>query len=186
MNKNTINSKMTTHTIKNPELFRKNIITKINSLVKNEKKSINIEKSIFNFSIKEATQRKVIKKWDNKYFVMIYISKFRSLWMNIKNDSYVKNKNFLKMIKTGKIKTKNIGFMTHQEIYPDIWKELIEAKIERDKNKYEVDKRGATDEFKCRKCGKRECSYYQLQTRSADEPMTTFVSCLNCGNNWKC
>jgi hypothetical protein len=29
------------------------------------------------------------------------------------------------------------------------------------------------------------CRYYQMQTRSADEPMTTFVSCLNCNNRWK-
>ena len=31
-----------------------------------------------------------------------------------------------------------------------------------------------------------KCTYYQLQTRSADEPMTTFVTCINCGNRWKC
>ena len=43
-----------------------------------------------------------------------------------------------------------------------------------------------SNRFKCRKCGKRECSYYQLQTRSADEPMTNFITCLNCGSNWKC
>ena len=44
----------------------------------------------------------------------------------------------------------------------------------------------ATDEFHtCRKCKKNLCIYYQLQTRSADEPMTTFVTCLSCGNNWK-
>jgi transcription elongation factor S-II len=29
-------------------------------------------------------------------------------------------------------------------------------------------------------------TYYEMQTRSADEPMTVFVSCLNCGKNWKC
>ena len=44
----------------------------------------------------------------------------------------------------------------------------------------------ATDTFTCRKCKKKKCSYYQMQTRSADEPMTTFVSCLSCGNRWKC
>ena len=38
----------------------------------------------------------------------------------------------------------------------------------------------------CFKCKKRKCSYYQMQTRSADEPMTTFVTCLLCGNNWQC
>ena len=39
--------------------------------------------------------------------------------------------------------------------------------------------------FKCGKCGKRRTTYTQLQTRSADEPMTTFVLCLECGNRWK-
>ena len=34
-----------------------------------------------------------------------------------------------------------------------------------------------TDQFQCGKCRKRQCSYYQMQTRSADEPMTTFVIC---------
>jgi transcription elongation factor S-II len=35
---------------------------------------------------------------------------------------------------------------------------------------------GTTDMFKCSNCKKRNCSYYQMQTRSADEPMTTFVT----------
>ena len=42
-----------------------------------------------------------------------------------------------------------------------------------------------TDAFKCRKCGSRSTSYYEVQTRSADEPMTQFITCLNCGNRWK-
>jgi DNA-directed RNA polymerase subunit M/transcription elongation factor TFIIS len=41
-----------------------------------------------------------------------------------------------------------------------------------------------TDQFVCGKCKSRKCSYYQLQTRSADEPMTTFVTCTNCNNRW--
>ncbi|GAA5878915.1 hypothetical protein JCM1840_000838 [Sporobolomyces johnsonii] len=42
-----------------------------------------------------------------------------------------------------------------------------------------------TDAFQCGKCKQRRCMYYQMQTRSADEPMTTFVTCLNCNNRWK-
>jgi DNA-directed RNA polymerase subunit M/transcription elongation factor TFIIS len=40
--------------------------------------------------------------------------------------------------------------------------------------------------FKCGRCRSMKTSYYEMQTRSADEPMTVFVSCLNCGKNWKC
>lgn len=43
----------------------------------------------------------------------------------------------------------------------------------------------STDMFQCGKCRQRKCTYYQMQTRSADEPMTTFVQCVNCGNRWR-
>lgn len=42
-----------------------------------------------------------------------------------------------------------------------------------------------TDMFKCSRCKERKCTYTQLQTRSCDEPMTTFVTCTVCGNRWK-
>ncbi|KAB1256637.1 Transcription elongation factor A protein 1 [Camelus dromedarius] len=42
-----------------------------------------------------------------------------------------------------------------------------------------------TDLFTCGKCKKKNCTYTQVQTRSADEPMTTFVVCNECGNRWK-
>ena len=41
-------------------------------------------------------------------------------------------------------------------------------------------------QFKCGKCKSVKTTYYQLQTRSADEPMTTYVTCLGCNNRWKC
>ena len=84
------------------------------------------------------------------------------------------------------LKPVTLAFMTHQEMDPERWKPFIEAKIKRDKVKYETRMAAATDTFKCRKCTSTECTYYQMQTRSADEPMTTFVSCINCGNRWKC
>jgi transcription elongation factor S-II len=48
-----------------------------------------------------------------------------------------------------------------------------------------VDTQAETDMFKCGRCKARKCKYYQLQTRSADEPLTTFVTCVNCDNRWK-
>ncbi|KAG2388399.1 hypothetical protein C9374_000563 [Naegleria lovaniensis] len=39
--------------------------------------------------------------------------------------------------------------------------------------------------FRCGKCKQTKCTYFEMQTRSADEPMTAFITCLNCGNKWK-
>ena len=170
-----------------PEDFRNNIRTQIKNLGLDEKKSKNIEKGIYNYTIKESKTRKIVRKWDNSYFKQIYIDKFRSIWNNINPDINKENKKILDKIKKGKIKSKNLGFMTHQELKPKIWQELISAKIKRDKNigDGKIEDMMATDTIKCFKCKKRKCTYYQQQTRSADEPMTTFVSCLKCPNKWK-
>jgi len=40
-------------------------------------------------------------------------------------------------------------------------------------------------EFKCKKCRSDKTLVCQAQTRSADEPMTTFVTCLECGGSYK-
>ena len=171
--------------IDNPKEFRENLRKKLNLFIKNDKHSANLEKAVFNYSIKESKNRKIVRKWDNKYFVQIYLDRFRSIYNNINPKLSSYNKDLLTKLKKNKIHAKQLAFMTHQEMNPKIWKELIDAKIKRDKNLTQVDMSAATDEFKCFKCQKRQCTYYQLQTRSADEPMTTFITCLNCGNRWK-
>lgn len=166
--------------IKDPILFRTNVCHSLNAIIQNDKYSLNLEKGIFNYSIKEASSRKIIKKWDNINFVQIYVDQFRSIYFNIKNE------NILQKVKDKLIKPDVLAFMTHQEMNPDRWKILIEKKIKRDQSKYKTDMDAATDIFNCKKCKSNKCSYYQMQTRSADEPMTTFVSCLECGARWKC
>lgn len=39
--------------------------------------------------------------------------------------------------------------------------------------------------YTCNKCGKNKTTRIQLQTMSADEPMTNFIRCINCGSKWK-
>jgi transcription elongation factor S-II len=170
---------MSSRKIENSELFRSNIRAKINEKLNNEKHSINLEKGIFNYALKEADQRKIVKKWDNKHFVQIYLDRLRSIYTNL-NDSIIEQ------ISNGTVKAHVIAFMTHQELNPDKWTKLIEAKAKRDANKFETNIAAATDTFTCRKCKSNQCTYYQMQTRSADEPMTCYISCCNCGNRWKC
>ena len=170
---------MSLRKIDNPDLFRSNIKQKLNEILKDEKTSNNMEKGIFNYSLKEADRHKIVKKWDNKHFVQIYVDRLRSIVLNLKGE-------VLQHIADGTIKPHIVAFMTHQELAPEKWAILIEAKSKRDKNKFETNIAAATDTFTCRKCKGNQCTYYQMQTRSADEPMTTFVTCIPCGNRWKC
>jgi transcription elongation factor S-II len=174
----------TTIVVTKPDDFREKIACKLNSIfgVPGAKHGHNLEKGIYNWTIKEATNRKVIKKWDNKFFVQIYTDKFRSTVLNLNRPET----NLIQQVNENAIKPHAIAFMTHQEMSPHKWGPLLEAKIKRDMNKYETKIEAATDTFTCRKCHSKKCTYYQMQTRSADEPMTTFVSCIDCGKRWKC
>ena len=166
--------------ITNPEVFRENIVRKLQQFFSKESYSKNLEKGIFNWSLKEAKNRKVVKQWNNIYFVRIYLDHLRSIFNNLKN-----NHALIELVETNKIKSHELAFMSHQELNPQRWAESIRLKSIRDKNKYEQNLEAVTDSFTCRKCRSKKCTYYELQTRSADEPMTIFVTCLDCGSKWK-
>ena len=169
----------------NNDSIRNNCVIKINTVVNNHSLSRNIEKSIFNTTINNATENNINRRWDNKIFYNLYFSKIRSIFTNLDKESHIKNTYLLDKIKSGDIKAEDISKLSVYEIHPENWKSLIDAKIKRDKMKYEIKPEAMTERYKCRKCGSRKCSYYEMQTRSADEPMTQFFTCLDCKNRWK-
>lgn len=154
------------------------------NLVTNPQAKI-IEDSIFRFTNEKSIERKVIRKWDNPIFKKIYINKSRSIYSNLNSESYIQNSLLLNKIKKNKIAIDNIAYMSYQELFPEHWKKLMDYKYKREKIMYEDKPEAMTDQFKCGRCKSRKCTYYELQTRSADEGMTTFITCLNCGNRWK-
>jgi hypothetical protein len=118
-------------TIENPDAFRENIRAKLLAFFPPEcepKHANNLEKGIHNWSLKEATNRRVVKKWDNPFFVQIYLDHLRSIFANLKNDVLIAQ------IVSGEIKSQTVAFMTHQEMQPEKWQELIRLKCIRDKS----------------------------------------------------
>lgn len=113
-----------------------------------------------------------------------YKNKVRSLALNLKNKS---NPGLRESVVSGELAVEKLCKMSVEDL-------ASEEAQERDRKLAEeaiFKARGAgsaqaeTDMFKCGKCRGRKCTYFQMQTRSADEPMTTFVTCVNCGHHWK-
>lgn len=168
------------HYITHPPTFRTNVQGKLNNLFDDSVSAVNLEKGIYNWSLNESTQRKIVKKWSNPYFVQIYIDHLRSIYLNLMH-----NAPLIERAKSRTIQSHTIAFMTHYEMNPERWDPLIQEKTIADKNKFEFKMEATTDTFVCRACKSIRCSYMQLQTRCADEPMTIFVTCIDCGKRWK-
>jgi DNA-directed RNA polymerase subunit M/transcription elongation factor TFIIS len=144
-----------------------------------------LEIGIFNWTIDFCIKNGITKNWDNNMFRKTYISKAVSVLSNLDPKQYLKNKHLLNVVQKKQIKPHEIPYMKNEEIFPENWnhiKTTLEKKVESLKNNKNI---SITDQFKCGKCNKRECSYYELQIRSADESATLFITCLNCNAKWR-
>ena len=59
--------------VSDPSKFRANITKKLNKFIRKKIISINVEKGIYNVTIKAAKDKNVVRKWDNKFFVLLYL-----------------------------------------------------------------------------------------------------------------
>ena len=144
-----------------------------------------LEKGIFEAAFNFALKNHVARSWKSAIFIEIYREIVRSVFSNIHPDSPVKNRRLLIRVIEGEFPLHTIPSMTSYEMFPEKWFELRDKQLQREQKILEGNKSRATDQFKCRRCLKRECTYYELQTRSVDEPMTIFITCLNCGKEWR-
>lgn len=148
----------------------------------NEKHAKNLEIAVFNWTVRRLPKN---PSWSDKVFRESY--KFR--FIQFKNALVRKNSILKQSIINKQVKMKDVMMMTPDQLMPDgpyalALQSNITRELEIEKNKAKLDEE-YEGIFKCRKCHSKKTSYYQLQTRSADEPMTTYVTCMNCNNHWK-
>uniref|UniRef100_I3LVW1 Transcription elongation factor n=1 Tax=Ictidomys tridecemlineatus TaxID=43179 RepID=I3LVW1_ICTTR len=115
---------------------------------------------------------------------MKYKNRVRSRIANLKD---AKNPDLRRNVLCGAITPQQIAVMTSEEMASDELKEIRKAMTKEAIREHQMARTGGTqtDLFTCGKCRKKNCTYTQVQTRSSDEPMTTFVVCNECGNRWK-
>lgn len=146
---------------------------------------LSLEKAIFEATLQYAERCYVPRNWRSPTFCEAYRQIVRTVFSNLHPKSPVNNPRLLLRVREGEFPLEAIPFMSAYEIYPENWFALKDKLLQREQKILEGNKSRATDQFKCRRCQKKECTYYELQTRSADEPMTIFITCLNCGKEWR-
>ncbi|KAG5716592.1 Transcription elongation factor S-II [Termitomyces sp. T112] len=113
-----------------------------------------------------------------------YKNRMRTLFVNLKDKN---NPGLRESVVSGQLSVEKLSTMSSQDMASEERK-AADQKIKEEnfhKSLAAGEQQAETDAFQCSRCKQRKCHYRQAQTRSADEPMTTFVTCANCGNRWK-
>lgn len=83
-------------------------------------------------------------------------------------------------IKKKKYNPYNLSFLRPEELDEDNWMKII---LRKNNTEEKLTNLPTIEWNPCVICKSTRYYYYQLQTRSADEPMTTFYICNKCGKN---
>ena len=157
--------------------IRQHVIDYFNTeIYHDEKMAKNAERSILNSLVQHfKNSDTVTASWADKTFKHMYKMKF----VNLKSQ-LCRIQQFKENVMAKRIPPKMLGFLTARDIDPDFWDEY-------DKTHTIIEQKPQMVEglFKCGKCKSNYTTFYQLQTRCADEPMTSFITCMKCDNRWK-
>lgn len=107
----------------------------------------------------------------------IYLDKVNDLI-----NAFDNNKDLLDDINSKKISPEKVVLLEKEELNPSNYEAIISKNAKEQALKSE---KKTTDAFKCGQCKKRECEVEERQDRAGDEPSTTHITCINCGNKWK-
>ena len=147
---------------------------------------INLEKAIFNWAVCRVRDIREIPTWENHTFRESYKNRLTAILWHLKNP----NCDLVARVNGGEIKSYTIPHMKPHEMWRHGPSAVVREEL-RVRSEFLRSRNAAEDEaycgmFKCGRCKSMKTTYYQMQTRSADEPMTNFVTCINCGKRWKC
>jgi len=153
--------------------YRDDTFDLLNSHLKNEDLSDELENKIYNYSLKYCKVN-IKKSQTSSILVAIYESKVDDIIKNITANPSLKDNIFDNIDET-------LEF-TPQQLNPSNWERIIK------KFNYMEDKKtnlAYTDLYQCKKCKGRKGVLRQMQNRSADEGATTWFDCYLCGASCK-
>ncbi len=158
-------------------LDRAKFILELSDILNNIQKAIALEKGIFEFSLIHTFMNNL----QEKFVISVYLDKIDDIKNNINGNEKINNETLKNAILSDEIRPELVAFLSPQQMHPKRWAEILNIR------KYREDKENniaTTDLYKCRKCGERKAKISQMQIRCADEPTSTFVTCLVCYNTF--
>lgn len=141
-----------------------------------------LELVTWNWAIRSCERDGIPLYWDEARFRYRYTTRALSLEFNLK-----KNDELRARVQSRALGVKKFVSLTPQEMCPDMWEETYQkAAIRQLRREAPTSVQDAPDgAYTCSRCKSQKTVYTAVQIRSADEPMTIFVTCLACGKNWK-
>lgn len=166
--------------------------------------SRNVERSVYNWAVQTTRNSGEGSSWENRLFRMRYKQKVLSLINELSRDPIVSMTmdvrdgrvtvslrevpQLVHRLRRKELETKNLARYSADVLWPNGPMAKTNLKLKNRDMAIEATK--ALDEdyegmFTCRRCKSKKTTFYLLQTRSADEPMTAYITCIGCGNKWK-
>lgn len=141
--------------------------------------SYELERGLFEYTL---TTIAINNKMQNSYCSSKYYHEMYNLCRNLDiNDESVKNNFLLQSITGGKYNSYDIAFMPSYLIHPKRYEIIFQKMLREDDAKYNM----PTVEWDpCDECKNTTYRKYDRQMRSADEPVTIFIVCSNCGKTY--
>lgn len=133
--------------------------------------------SLFEWSVTYYyTNKNRTNNIDVNFFTSIFLYKKNLILENLNNNRHINNQTLKNDLLEGRIDAMNLCWMNAHELHPKQWEKY---KLKYDNIKKEEETVQVSTAYKCRKCGQNKCRVTIQQTRSADEPSTIFITCLN-------
>lgn len=169
--------------VSSPADIRTRAVDMLNAVVGDIRTAKLLEKATWNHAVRFCKMKNQPLNWDNSAFRNAYTQKVLGV-------RYVARDRPEVLEKFAELDPTLVSFVNAKphELCPDKWEKAFEdaaRKALRFADASAMDPEQMPDGIlKCR-CGSMKTSYYEMQTRSADEPMTVFAKCHKCGVKWK-
>lgn len=114
----------------------------------------------------------------------LYMDKIYHLYNNLLPGNSNGNNYLRAEVLSGRITTDQLPVLSPSETFPQRWKRMNDKSDYTARQNLGMSIEGVSDLFQCPKCYKSSCKYFERQVRCSDEPMTIFITCVNCGHRW--